>query len=55
MSDGIKVQCVYNSTHTKTLTFAEARQGVPLCEHDGGPMIAVQATLTTKKLQKRKR
>lgn len=38
----ITVVCVYDKTHTKVLTAKEATE-MPLCEHDGGPMIAAKA------------
>lgn len=46
----ITVRCVYNKSHVKTLTHAEAAKipkddGFPLCEFDGGPMTVVKATL----------
>ena len=49
VKDGIKVQCVYDKKHEKTITFEEAQRGMPFCAVDGGPMIAVQATVTRKK------
>jgi hypothetical protein len=40
---GIDVQCVYDKKHKKTITYAEANRGMPFCDIDGGPMIAVRA------------
>ena len=49
MSAGITVQCVYCDAR-KTIPFDEARRldGPPLCEKDGGPMIAVSASMAKK-------
>jgi len=45
ISGGIDVQCVYNKKHKKTITYEEANRGMPFCDEDGGPMIAVRATV----------
>lgn len=45
VSGGIDVQCVYNKKHKKTITYEEASLGMPFCDEDGGPMIAVRATV----------
>lgn len=40
----ITVQCVYNKKHRKTLDAnSPDSMEMPLCDVDGGPMIAVQA------------
>lgn len=43
----ITVQCVYNKKHKKEIDADTA--DFPLCEHDGGPMIVVKATIKTKR------
>lgn len=46
MPNGITVQCVHCKKR-KTLTYNEARQldGPPMCDVDGGPMVAISASL----------
>lgn len=44
-SGEILCQCVYDKKHKKTITYEEANRGMPFCEVDGGPMIAVRATI----------
>ena len=39
----ITVQCVYDKKHKKTISYEEANRGMPFCDIDGGPMIAVRA------------
>lgn len=43
VSGGIDVQCVYNNKHKKTISYEEANRGMPFCDIDGGPMIAIRA------------
>lgn len=46
ITGGIDVQCVYDKKHKKTISYEEANRGMPFCDVDGGPMIAVRAKLT---------
>jgi hypothetical protein len=42
----ITVQCVYNKKHKKTIDAnSPDSKDIPLCDVDGGPMIAVRATV----------
>ena len=50
MKAGITVECVFCKAQ-KTLTLDEARglDGPPLCEKDGGPMIAISAKVRSRR------